>query len=205
MSQIVYRIDREDRLVHVNEAWTTYANANADGADVTPTRLLGRRLWESIADQTTEEIYRRIVTTVRSGKLVRFHYRCDAPAYRRLFEMRVELGSSDEVVFTSSLVDEQQRDTITVLEHGRPRGETMIRICSWCQRLGTADGAWVALEKGLETEGLLAAERLPQITHVICKECSARMHQMLDCVGVAVNPTPVVEMTAGLDERSELN
>ena len=196
MSQIVYRIDREDRLVHVNDAWMRYAKANADGADVTPTRLLGRRLWESIADQTTEEIYRRLVATARSGKVVRFHYRCDAPAYRRLFEMKVELGSSEEVVFTSSLVDEQQREAITVLEHGRPRGEELIRICSWCQRLGTSEGAWIALENAVETQGLLTAERLPQITHVICKECSARMHQMLDCIDGAPNSIAAIGLTA---------
>ena len=44
---VKYRIDSEDRLAEVNDAWTAFAEANA-GEGLLPPSVLGRSFWSFI-------------------------------------------------------------------------------------------------------------------------------------------------------------
>ncbi len=72
-----------DTIIAVNDKWTAFAAAHDGGALLPPT-ILGRSLWDFIADRTTILIYRRLFERIRAGAgPVRFGFRCDAPALRR--------------------------------------------------------------------------------------------------------------------------
>ena len=121
MSPVIYRIDCDDRIVGVNEGWHDFARNNAEGLEVADEKVVGSELWSAISDATIQHLYRLIVDRARAGKLVRFHYRCDAPGFRRLFEMSVERVGSD-VVFTSTLQSEEPRKPVVLLEANRTHG-----------------------------------------------------------------------------------
>ncbi|HEX6133089.1 MAG TPA: hypothetical protein VFZ24_03835, partial [Longimicrobiales bacterium] len=65
-SHVVYRIDGDDRLAGVNAAWTEFAEANGGDA-LRPARVIGRVLWDFLADSTTVHLYRVMCARVRDG------------------------------------------------------------------------------------------------------------------------------------------
>ena len=46
---VLYRIDIDDRLAELNDGWLAFAQANGGDA-LHPSKILGRSLWEFIAD-----------------------------------------------------------------------------------------------------------------------------------------------------------
>jgi hypothetical protein len=58
-ADVVYTLDASDAIVEVNEAWTAFAASNG-GATLLSPAILGRSLWDFLADETTSLIYRRL-------------------------------------------------------------------------------------------------------------------------------------------------
>ena len=176
MTDIVYHLNADDEVVLVNEAWSRFASAN--GGDVLlPPMVLHRRLWDFIADPSTQHIYSTLFTRVRSrGDTVRLTFRCDAPALRRLLELELAPLAGNGVLCRVHPLVEESRDPILLLDATRPRREQLIRICSWCKRIATPDGAWLQLEVAVTRYGIFVDELPPDLTHGVCPDC----HRILD-------------------------
>lgn len=179
---LVYRIDAANRISHVNAAWSDFARSN-HGEALLPEHVIGHNLLDSIADATVRELYVRMIRRARAGRPVRFHYRCDAPDRRRTFEMDIRLQADGGVEFVSTLLHEDPRPSVAVLEIGRPRDERLLRICSWCQRVALPDQTWVPVESAVETLHLLEAETFPRLTHGMCGSCHAEWGRKHDAAG----------------------
>ena len=178
MSPIVYRIDGDDRIVGVNEGWDDFARTEGESSEVAGAKVIGCELWSAVSDATIQQLYRLIVAKARAGAVVRFQYRCDAPGFRRRFEMSVE-RVGDDVVFTSTLQSSEARKPVVFLEANRTRGADSIRMCSWCQKVFGEQGVWIPVEDAVVSMQLLAKVPLPRITHGICEPCLAGMLEVL--------------------------
>jgi len=171
---IRYWIDAQDRVIRVNDEWAKFAEEN-DGGPVGPaTGILGRTLWSFIEDPTLSELYVKMVLLARKGRPVAFGFRCDAPCFRRLFQMRISAGRGEEVEFASTLESEEPREAVSLLDCRQPRNEHFIRMCSWCQRV-QADGQWMPVEVAVVVLNLLSGPTVPAVTHGICEDCNARV------------------------------
>jgi hypothetical protein len=166
---IRYRIDAQDRLYEVNEDWRVFAAENDPLRNERP-GIMGRSLWSCIADPTVQELYRQMLKAARLGRLVRFKYRCDAPSFRRLFEMRIMGAKDGAVEFASDLLDEEARPPVSLLDVRQPRNSDFVRICSWCQRMAVGK-TWLPIEEGVKALGPMEHDTLPGLTHGICEEC----------------------------------
>lgn len=178
MPALVYRIDHLDRVVEVNSAWTDFAHAN-EGEAVHAERVLNRSLWDFIADDTVDDVYRRIVQRARDGATLSFRYRCDSPSRLRICRMTVEPMQDRAVRFTSTPVVEFKRVPLALLEPRRPATATFVRMCSWCHSLAWPGERWVPLEDAAERIQLLDPRMLPTLTHGICPDCAERMLRKL--------------------------
>lgn len=178
LQSLVYRVDADNRISWVNEVWSEFALANL-GASVMPPGVIGRDLLDSVSDSTVREIYRAILFRVRAGAAVEFNYRCDAPDKRRIFEMRICALDHGGAEFASTLLHEEIRPTVLLLEPGHARNESFLRVCSWCQKVATPDGQWLPVEEAAAQLRLLEVEQLPAITHGICAGCYAEMKAKL--------------------------
>ncbi len=176
---LVYRIDTGNRITWVNAAWSEFARSN-QGESVMAEHVLGRDLFASITDPAVREIYKSIIERVRAGAVLEFSYRCDAPDKRRVFVMEVRLQADGAVEFTSILKHEEARPSVAVLEPGGVRGQGLMRVCSWCQKVVMPDGQWLPVEAAVVELHLLEAEQLPTITHGICPPCRAVMMAKLE-------------------------
>lgn len=171
---VSYRVDREDRIVEVNGAWCEFAAANRGEALLPPT-ILGRVLWEMIADPGTRHLYQTLVERVRTlGRIAEFPFRCDAPAERRWYRMQLEPGTDGSVSFRTALIRSEARQPIILLDPGAPRSEELIRMCAWCVRVASAKGQWQDLESAVRERAVLEALPVPRVSHGICETCCAR-------------------------------
>lgn len=170
--QIRYRIDASNRLIWFNPDWERFASEN-EGEAVMPDRILGRNLFDAIADRRVLGIYAEIINRVRQGTVVEFDYRCDAPAWRRRFSMTVAPLEDGMVEFTSTLCQQEKRSSVALLEPAKARDDRMLKVCSWCQNVEIPPGSWLPVEVAVARLRLLEAETFPRISHGMCEPCYA--------------------------------
>jgi hypothetical protein len=186
---VKYRIDSEDRLAEVNDAWTAFAESNA-GEGVLPPSVLGRSLWSFIHDPTTSHLYQVMVKRLRAGgSPMRFRFRCDAPAYRRMLAMEMTCEDKESVWFAASLVEEQSRSAVRLLDSARWASHEILRMCAWCARIQLPSGTWAEAEVAIARLGLFDEASLPMLTHGMCEACveavTASVRDEADATGAA--------------------
>jgi hypothetical protein len=173
-SGVRYRINEQDEIIFVDEAWNDFATAN-DGPELVRPRVLGRILWDFVGDGTTLLLYQQIVANVRQGGHALFTLRCDCPSYRRLLEMTVNAHSKGVVEFATRVLQVEPQSPVALLRRQTPRTNELLRTCSWCNRLELAPHTWIKMNDAVSRLQLLEAYRLPQLTHGICSDCFTAM------------------------------
>ena len=171
---VCYKIDANDRISFVDEGWCRFAEEN-NGPELMPPSILGKSLWSHIADITTVNLYKQIVSRVRQGACSRFTLRCDGPDCKRLLEMTIDADPDGSVTFHTRPVSVEDRESLALLAAGSPRSREILRACSWCARIDTGDGEWVEVEEATKRLRLFELESLPQLTHGICGSCYAEV------------------------------
>jgi hypothetical protein len=173
----VHRIDPENRICFVNDAWLAFADEN--GWRLGARQVLGASLMSQIADPETRHIYRLLVDRVRdTARPVSFRYRCDSPDLRRFMAMRISARGDGQVEFRSHVLHLEPRDPIRVLDPAQwQRSGDVLQICSWCKAVLTHT-SWLALEEAVQRLGMLSETALPRLSHGVCPACSARMNQV---------------------------
>jgi hypothetical protein len=179
---IIYRIDAQDFLCSVSDSWSEFARANF-GQDVLPDKVIGVHLWDFIADGTSRELYRRLVARARRGDVVRFSYRCDAPAERRNFTLTISPAPDGGVEFRSEMTGREARPPVFWLSPDAQRSKTFLTLCSWCARVRMPDGSWAEIERAMEQHPLFKGPLAPRLTHGICEHCLAKMRQVVESEG----------------------
>ncbi len=172
-SEIRYRLNDRDEIVFVSESWDRFAVAN-DGATIKATQVLGRPLWDFIADPTTRTLYRDVLVRIREGRQIQFTFRCDSPGCRRLLEMTVQGAEDGGVEFCSRTVSEEQRSAPPLFADGTDGAGAVIRMCGWCKKVDL-DGEWVEVEVAVADLRLLERGAPLAINHGICGPCFERM------------------------------
>lgn len=136
-------------------------------------------MWSFVGDETTRELYRRMIARARNGNTVQFRYRCDAPAERRVFEMRISAMPRGEVEFHSQMVSSEPRSPVGWLNSAATRSRDFVVMCGWCARVSLSTGHWVEIEQAIERHRAFQGAVAPRITHSICPECLGRMSRLL--------------------------
>ncbi|MCX8012650.1 MAG: hypothetical protein N3A64_05820 [Desulfobacterota bacterium] len=177
MATIFYRLNSQDKIIFVNEEWDLFAIANG-GEAVTSARVLYRSIRDFITDLTTRELYLQIMQRVRHGRSIKFTFRCDSPAFRRLLEMNIHPGEDSSVeYFTRTLVEERQK-YLVLSPTTTANSDDFLRSCSWCKKI-FLDGSWLEVEEAVAQRQIFHHPFLPPITHGICEQCYENMTKVL--------------------------
>jgi hypothetical protein len=179
MSQLVYDIDDHDRIVSVGNDWSAFAEANG-GEVLQQPKLIGRSLFDFISGAAVRQVYGALIARARDGHPVQFQFRCDAPNWRREFEMKILSTAPNRVTFISTLVRQSPRPAIALFDASRRSEPELIRMCSWCHAVAGDASAWHPVERAIGLLGLLDEGTHIGVTHGICPECSERIFGILD-------------------------
>lgn len=166
-----YRIDRTDRISAVNDAWVAFALAN-NGRHLLPDVVLGRHLWDMVGDLRTRDVYEALLRRVReTAQPLRLLFRCDSPTLRRLLGMQIIALPDGEVEFATSVVRDEPRVPMPLLDARSPRSADHLTICGWCMRAPVEDGTWLELEDAVPRLNLFGVWPLPRLHHEMCPSC----------------------------------
>lgn len=166
---VIYRIDAEDKIVFINDAWERHAVLN-DASDFASENILHKSLWDSITDETSRQLYQEILNTVRTNKSVVFNFRCDSPECRIFMEMNIT-AQENEVQFEIQTLKMEPRPPQKLLSDDAPRTDEMLHICGWCKRIDVGQENWKEVEEAVTILGVFEQEGLPQLTHGMCLDC----------------------------------
>lgn len=168
---VEYRLDRDDRIIAVNDAFVDFAAEN--GAPNLPGRVLGTSIWAHLRGSVVQELYRAIFEDVReSGKAARFEYRCDAEGTIRRMRMNIEFDGQGSLRMRSVTIEitTGQPGVVPLLEQGS--ATQLISGCSFCSRV--FGPPWMPVREAAEERSLLALGEL-KITHGVCPDCYGRI------------------------------
>jgi hypothetical protein len=169
----VYKIDAHDRIIYVNQDWVNFAEAN-QASDLSRT-VLGSFLWNHLHGPEITHIYEMLLHRLRhENRSVTFPFRCDSPGIRRFLQMMMRPQRDDEVEFVCTLLREQPRDEVELLNPATRRDDTFIVMCSWCKKVQAS--GWVEVEEAVIRLHLFDQPLLPSITHGICLSCKRHFY-----------------------------
>lgn len=170
-TDVLYEIDRDDRIVSTGGGWETFANVNGGLPDV-----VGRPLWDFIAGEEVRGIWSLVVRHVRAHESpLTFLYRCDAPGLRRLMQMELA-PRGDSVTFRSRVVGEFTGRTFSG-DWATNAPDTVV-VCGWCARVHA--GEWVPPDRAADVLGLALPDAAwPRLSHGICGTCARQLHALL--------------------------
>lgn len=171
MHTIIYKINREDRIIAVSDNWMDFARDNQATHTCHPDFVIDRPIMEFMAGEETLYLYSILVQKVReSQKPITFPFRCDSPNMRRFLEMNIR--PLDEILeFRSSILREEPSETVDLLRIGTSRSDDFVRICSMCKKVDLSQGEWVEIEVAAVSMRLFEASIMPQLSHTICPQC----------------------------------
>lgn len=172
---VEYWIDAEDEVMVVGADWSTFARDNqaAELAGTTPDRTL----WSYFDSDEVRDLWRLLVERVRAKQsTAQVPLRCDAARVRRWFEMTVTPLPDGAVHFRCTLVFEEPRPAVDLLDtFGRRDPDApAVPVCSWCGDAHDGDG-WRPVEDVVRALRLLEQELLPPIRHGVCPRCRDQM------------------------------
>ncbi len=176
-----YRIDANDEIVFVDEAWERIAGA-LPAPDGRPGAVTGRPLWEFIGDGITRHIYEQLLVRVRAGRVAQFTLRCDSASYRRLMRMTVAADGEGCVDFRTEPVEIVEREPVTLLLPHANRSSELLRACGWCNRIDVGDAEWTEVEEAVERLRLFERPAVPRLSHGICDPCQARLLEAIEAL-----------------------
>jgi len=172
MSKCIYVTDKLDRIISVSDNWLQFAQENQAGETCHPDNIINKPIWDFIYGIETKQFYEIILKTVRTkNKTVTLPFRCDAPEKRRYLELIISPIQQDNIQFASTIIYEELRDAVKIMELGIPRSDKLIRMCSMCKKVELSESTWVEVECAVVSLKLFEKKKLPQISHGLCTEC----------------------------------
>lgn len=174
----IYRINQQNILIDVNDAWVAFALEN-DAPTLVRENVVGKSLWGFIDGWETRHIFDLILEGLRKDRLIiRIPFRCDSPILRRFMEMEIHPLPRDEVEFRCRVLREEARSAVELLRPGGT-GPLDVFICTWCKKLRVDETLWEEAETAVRTLKLFAQNSRPKLHNQICPDCRKNLMHAL--------------------------
>jgi hypothetical protein len=173
--RLTYRINPDDIIEFVNDAWVRFALEN--GTPSLSQGVIGSSLWKYISGPQVVHLSRELLARVRESHCeATVPFRCDSPTMRRFMRMKIlPLGKSKVEFGTWIEREEPYRQPIQLLDPTIAKGqEKLLRMCAWCKKIDVA-GSWHEIEDAIGRLRLFDDLAIPAITHGMCDDCLKAM------------------------------
>ncbi|MCA9234493.1 MAG: hypothetical protein KDA44_03430 [Planctomycetales bacterium] len=168
-----YRVDARDRLVFVDPLWLAFARENG-AADLTEQRVIGRSLWDFVADAETIRLYRELHARVRGcGAPAVVSFRCDSPRLQRDMRLTICPEPAGALRYESVIVQVTPRTPLRVLDPSVQRTRATLTLCSGCKCALVEPTGWLDAEQTTAKLRSLRASAMPLLQYWMCPNCTA--------------------------------
>jgi hypothetical protein len=167
-----YRLDADDVIEFVDRWWLAFASENNAGELKEPA-VLGRKVWDFIADDPTEELYREIHERVRTlGKPIEVPFRCDSPTLQRFMQLTISKLDEGRLMYESKLLKTKVQGRLSALDPAKEKSEAVLTMCSFCKRALMEPSGWLELENISLKLRLYDQQKVPALRYTVCPDCS---------------------------------
>jgi hypothetical protein len=167
---VVYWLDRNDRIVDLNEAWAAFARSNG-GEGLEPEAVLGRPLRQFVSGDPTRMWLDAVLALARlKGEPVERAYRCDCPDLQRFMKMRVVPEKGEVLRLEHHLLSSRPRPAVRFIPCSQSVDGKPILRCSICCRIQDGEN-W--REPAPRQEGPYL------VVYTVCSECQQKMDRSL--------------------------
>lgn len=134
--------------------------------------VAGTPIWGFVDGGEARQLYQLLFEKVRSGcSLGPIPFRCDSDRERVFMELFLEPLNGGKIGVSSCFVKSESRDPVRLFDESAPRSEEIVTICCMCKKVKNPDASWVEVEEAAVAMKLFEMERLPQLSHGLCKDC----------------------------------
>jgi hypothetical protein len=172
--QPVYRycLNEANVIVWVDHWWLAFAQEN-NAAGLTEDSVVGRDLWQFIADEPTRILYREINDHVRAfGNPIEVPFRCDSPTLQRYMQLTISKQGSDKLLYESVLIRAVPQTRLAVLDCQQKRSNAFLTMCSFCKRSLIETSGWLAMEDVSLNLRMYDKQTVPELRYTVCPDCS---------------------------------
>jgi len=174
---VTYHIDKEQKIVFLNDNWHSFASKNR-ARHLTSRAVLNKSIFTFITDESCRHLYQMLITRCKKKQeAFELSFRCDSPDRRRFMLMKIIPLESESTGFRSCIIREETRSPIKLLDVDIDRSNEFVTICSWCKQIRVDNDNWVEVEEAIERLELFGASPLPQLTHGLCPVCYEYVQQ----------------------------
>jgi hypothetical protein len=163
-----YAIDSTGRIVSVDEGFRALAQRH--GQPRLPDTAVGRPLLDFVAGTRPRALQSALIARARRDRRpLEVRYRCDSPDERRyavlVMDPEREPGG---IVFRTWFEAIESRDHQPLLDLSQPRGDRVVWLCAWCNRVDAR--GWREVE---HVAARLPRTKcpLPRVEHSVCDVC----------------------------------
>lgn len=168
-----YTVDADDVVCHVDYWWLAFAAENG-APDLTEATVIGRSLWEFIADRPTRQLYRELHARIRStGQAIHVPFRCDSPTLRRDMRMTISRGEDGALEYESKLLKTTPQRRLLSLSRTSDRSEAFLTMCSCCKRSLLEPRGWLDMEDIALRLKLYDQQTVPGLRYTLCPHCAS--------------------------------
>jgi hypothetical protein len=166
-----YTVDPQDVITSVCPLWLAFARENG-ATQLTREAVVGRSLWDFIAGDETQQLYRTLLQRVRARNASTVvPFRCDSPTLRRYMRLELTPEPNGSVQFDGVLERVEQTVPYNLLDQNFPRSMQMLTLCSCCKRILMENYGWLEIGAVAERLDLLNKNIAPKLRHSLCPEC----------------------------------
>jgi len=168
-----YRLSPDDAIAFVSDQWLAFARENGAG-NLSAEAVLGRSIWDFIADQPTRDFYRQVFSSVRTtDRPAVVPFRCDSPTLRRFMRLEVRHQVGCGIKLKSILVRAEPCERRQVLDGETPPCDRRITMCSCCKQVLIEPLGWVSLDAANHHPHVCPDDHRPSIRYEVCPACDA--------------------------------
>ena len=165
LQTLTYQIDAEDRLIEVSSNWDTWAGGT-DSKDLECHSVMHQDIFNFIQGESCRQFYCSLLKHVRMhGLETVFQFRCDSPGLRRFMQMKMTREKEGHVEFASSVISEESRPLVPLLDLRALRNHKLLIMCSICNKVKINDHDWVEVEQAVNAYGLFGVATFPQLSY----------------------------------------
>ena len=170
-----YCLDEADVVVCVDSWWLAFAKEN-NAAGLNETAVVGKVVWEFIADEPTRMLYKEINHRVRSsGNPITVPIRCDSPTLKRYMQLSIGQHVDGQLLYESSLIRALAQPRQAVLDSKQKRSNAFLTMCSFCKRSLIEPSGWLEMENISLKLRMYEAHTVPELRYTVCPECANQL------------------------------
>lgn len=165
-----YTIDKDGRILDVDENWDIFAIENNAKDNTLKDQVIGKKITSFITSDHVRMWFESLISLAQiSGKRVEREYRCDSPYEKRYMLMIIIPLKNGNLLVEHYLLKTEKIDKTLELDFSEKSSDSAIR-CSVCGKFNY-DDKWIEIDELAKIVDIFKLS----VSDVVCNSCTLKI------------------------------